>query len=63
MPAAAILLAMIQIGRLGYEWWEKRERGEMTDEEIQNAWDAMQPRLSNVSAAIRAAKASGIEET
>lgn len=53
MGTAEIILAFIQTGRLALEIVEKYQRGELTEEQLQVAWDTMKVRLGAVSERIR----------
>jgi len=54
MGAAQIILALLQVSRLGIEIVEKYQRGEMTEEELDVAWKSMQLRLEAASARVQA---------
>lgn len=53
MPAAQIILALLQTSRIAIELVEKHRRGDMTDEELMAAWAEMQTRLRSASDEIR----------
>lgn len=53
MPAAATALTILQFTRIGLELLEKYQRGEISEEELDKRWLAMQSRLGSASDEIR----------
>jgi hypothetical protein len=53
MATAEILLALVQLGRLGMDVYEDYQSGALTDDDLMAAWKAMQTRLGAVSQRIQ----------
>lgn len=49
MTPAQTILALVQLGKLGMDVWEDYQRGDLTDEMLDAAWDKMQDRLEPIS--------------
>lgn len=54
MATAEILLALVQLGRLGMDAYEDYQRGELTDEQLAEAAAAMRARLKAASDKVQA---------